>query len=97
MHALARDASSDNGESYERGVRMAPVDDFDRFELHDVLRALSWQLYDVSKETLEISKRERAGGVLSQADCSRRTYNRKLMTEIEDLIRRRIPVVTSPA
>ena len=46
--------------------RDVPVEDFDRLKLHEDVRALSWLLFDISKETDEISKREQAGDVLSR-------------------------------
>jgi hypothetical protein len=62
------------------------MNDFECMKLHDALRSLSWQLYDLSNETLKISWREDAGDMLPEAECSRRTRNRERMVQIEDLI-----------
>jgi hypothetical protein len=63
------------------------MDDFERFQMHGILRALSSQLYRVSTENVAISKREKSGDALSPDDCSRRTFNRERMGQIEDLIK----------
>jgi len=74
-------------EKYAGGFLVAPMDDFERFQMHEILRALSSQLYRVSTENVALSKREKSGDVLSPADCSRRTNNRVRMGQIEDLIK----------
>jgi hypothetical protein len=63
------------------------MDDFERFQIHGILRALSSSLYRVSSENVVLSKREKSGDILSPDDCSRRTSNRERMGQIEDLIK----------
>lgn len=75
-------------ERYSGGMIKAPMDDFERLQLHDILRSLACQLYGVSEKNLEISKREQAGGILSIADHARRQDNHVRMSRIEDLIRK---------
>jgi hypothetical protein len=77
----------ENGcEKYKGGCLVAPMDDTARHQLHEILRALAAQLCGVSKETIALSQRERTGDVLSGDDRTRRTSNRELMRQIEDLI-----------
>jgi hypothetical protein len=73
-------------EKYKGGCLVNPMGDTERHQLHEILRALAAQLCGVSKETVALSRRERTGVVLSGHDRNRRTSNRELMRQIEDLI-----------
>ncbi len=63
-----------------------PMDDFERHQLHEILRDLASQLYAMSAENVEMSKSEQLGNLLSKDDYNRRVINRERMTQIEDLI-----------
>ncbi len=63
------------------------MDDFERHQLHAILRDLACQLYAMSAENVELSKSEQSGYVLSTENYNRRTINRERITQIENLIK----------
>ena len=86
MHESTPRTLESTCEKYKGGHLVASLDDFERLQLHGILRSLSCQLYNVSRENSELSKREQLGNLLSRDECSRRNRNRALMSQIEDRI-----------